>query len=160
MGDYKKLFAKKIGHVEIIEKINLNAYRLKLPSHIRTVDVFNVKHLIPYMGDLSSGDDDAANSRANFLHLEGMMQSGKGLSIWRLGTVGVVIKCILEFPVYRPGRSNWSSRLSFVDRIGQKLSATAPTTSTAAPKIVPNFPVSIQDDSRVSRLSFIAFFWL
>ena len=60
-GDYNKLSAKKIGPVEIIEKINQNAYRLKLPSHIRTADVFNVKHLIPYAGD--SSDDD--NSRAN-----------------------------------------------------------------------------------------------
>ena len=67
MGDYNKLSAKKIGHIEIIEKINPNAYRLKLPSHIRIADVFNVKHLIPYVGDSSLGDDDATNSRANFL---------------------------------------------------------------------------------------------
>lgn len=40
--------------------------RLKLPSHIRTADVFNVKHLIPFHGD-SSDDDAAGNSRANFL---------------------------------------------------------------------------------------------
>ena len=52
MDDYKKLFAKKIGPVDIIEKINPNAYRLKLPSHIRTTDIFNVEHLIPYVGDL------------------------------------------------------------------------------------------------------------
>ncbi|PKI72878.1 hypothetical protein CRG98_006746 [Punica granatum] len=63
-GDYHKLSARKIGPVEVIEKINSNAYRLKLPSHIRIVDVFNVKHLISYTGD-SSGDDD---SRANSLH--------------------------------------------------------------------------------------------
>ena len=48
VDDYNKLSAKKIGPVEIVEKIKLNAYRLKLPSHIRTTDVFNVKHLIPY----------------------------------------------------------------------------------------------------------------
>ena len=60
-SDYNKLSAKKIGPVEIIEKINPNAYRLKLPSHICIADVFNVKHLIPYAGD--SSDDD--NSRAN-----------------------------------------------------------------------------------------------
>ena len=57
MGDYNKLSAKKIGPVEIVEKINPNAYRLKLPSHIRTVDVFTVNHLILYVGDSSSGDD-------------------------------------------------------------------------------------------------------
>ena len=55
-GDYDKLSAKKVGLVEIVEKINPNAYRLKLSSHLRTVDVFNVKHLIPYCGD--SSDDD------------------------------------------------------------------------------------------------------
>ena len=66
--EYNKLVVRKIGPVEIIEKINPNAYRLKLPSHVRTADVFNVKHLIPFRGDSSSEDD--ANSRANFF-LEG-----------------------------------------------------------------------------------------
>ena len=40
---------------------------MKLPSHIQTSDVFNVKHLIPYVGD-SSYEDDVGNSRANFAH--------------------------------------------------------------------------------------------
>ncbi|PKI41943.1 hypothetical protein CRG98_037693 [Punica granatum] len=65
VGDYHKLDAKKIGPVEVVEKINPNAYRLKLPSRIRTADVFNVKHLILYTGD-SSDDYDL---RANSLHL-------------------------------------------------------------------------------------------
>lgn len=29
------------------EKINDNAYRVHLPSHLKTSDVFNVKHLTP-----------------------------------------------------------------------------------------------------------------
>ncbi|KAK0604746.1 hypothetical protein LWI29_019042 [Acer saccharum] len=66
VGDYNKLAARKIGPLEIVEKINPNAYRLKLPSHIRTHDVFNVKHLIPFHGD-SSDDDTMINSRMNFL---------------------------------------------------------------------------------------------
>ncbi|PKI67380.1 hypothetical protein CRG98_012224 [Punica granatum] len=61
-GDYHKLAARKIGPVEIVEKINSNAYRLKLPSHIRTTDVFNVKHRIPYTGDSSDDDDSWTNS--------------------------------------------------------------------------------------------------
>ncbi|KAH9681967.1 Endonuclease [Citrus sinensis] len=69
VGEYNKLSARKIGPLEIIEKINPNAYRLKLPSHIRTADVFNVKHLIPYRDD---HDEDVVadnpNSRANSLH--------------------------------------------------------------------------------------------
>ncbi|GJR74756.1 putative nucleotidyltransferase, ribonuclease H [Tanacetum coccineum] len=48
VGKYNKLSAKKIGPLEIVKKINSNAYRLKLPSHIRCSDVFNVKHLLPY----------------------------------------------------------------------------------------------------------------
>ena len=60
VGEYNKLSARKIGPVEVVEKINANAYRLKLPSHIRTTDVFNVKHLIPYRGDNS--DDEAVGS--------------------------------------------------------------------------------------------------
>jgi len=36
---------------------------LKLPSHIKTSDVFDVRHLIPYHGDSTRKDD--ANSRAS-----------------------------------------------------------------------------------------------
>ena len=65
-SEYNKLSARKIGPVEIIEKINPNAYRLKLPNHIRTADVFNVKHLIPFNGDNSEDDnEDFLNSRPN-----------------------------------------------------------------------------------------------
>ncbi|KAJ9555929.1 hypothetical protein OSB04_010543 [Centaurea solstitialis] len=78
--EYNKLSAKKIGPVEIVEKINPNAYRLKLPSHIRCADVFNVKHLLPYHGD-SSDDEVAGNSRSNFVHPGGMMRA----DLWRSG---------------------------------------------------------------------------
>ncbi|GKA95172.1 putative reverse transcriptase domain-containing protein [Tanacetum coccineum] len=63
----KAATTKKIGSLEIVKKINSNAYRLKLPSHIRCSDVFNVKHLLPYHGD-SSDDDLVVNSRANFVY--------------------------------------------------------------------------------------------
>jgi hypothetical protein len=55
-----------VGLIEIIEKINPNAYRLKLPNHIKTLmsDVFNVKHLVPFIEDSS---DEDANSRTNSL---------------------------------------------------------------------------------------------
>jgi hypothetical protein len=62
VGEYNKLAARKIGPVEIVKKINPNAYQLKLPSHIKTSDVFNIKHLVPFTGDSS---DDDVNSRAN-----------------------------------------------------------------------------------------------
>ena len=34
--EYNKLSAKKIGPLEVLEKINPNAYRVKLPSHLCT----------------------------------------------------------------------------------------------------------------------------
>ncbi|GKA24251.1 putative reverse transcriptase domain-containing protein [Tanacetum coccineum] len=67
VGEYNKLSAKKISPLEIVEKINTNVYRLKLPSRIRCFDVFNVKHLLPYQGD-SSDDDLVGNSRTNFVY--------------------------------------------------------------------------------------------
>lgn len=62
--EYNKLAARKIGPVEVLERINPNAYRLALPSHVRTSDVFNVKHLIPFVAD-SSSEDDHPDSRSN-----------------------------------------------------------------------------------------------
>ncbi|GJX62808.1 putative reverse transcriptase domain-containing protein [Tanacetum coccineum] len=70
VDEYNKLSAKKIGPLEIVEKINSNAYRLKLLSYIRCFDVFNVKHLLPCHGD-SSDDDLVVNSRANFIYPRG-----------------------------------------------------------------------------------------
>ena len=58
VGEYNKLAARKIGPLEIVEKINPNAYHVKLSSHIRTVDIFNVKHLIPVA---DSGSDEDSN---------------------------------------------------------------------------------------------------
>ncbi|GJW19099.1 putative nucleotidyltransferase, ribonuclease H [Tanacetum coccineum] len=53
VGEYNKLSAKKIGPLKIMEKINSNAFRLKLPSHTGCSDVFN---------------DLAMNSRTNFVY--------------------------------------------------------------------------------------------
>lgn len=60
--EYNKLKPRKIGPVEIVEKINENAYRLRLPSHVRTADVFNIKHLFKFEPDddtLSGFVDDS-----------------------------------------------------------------------------------------------------
>ncbi|GJR41827.1 putative nucleotidyltransferase, ribonuclease H [Tanacetum coccineum] len=67
VGEYNKLYAKKIRPVEVVEKMNSNAYHLKLPSHIRCSDVFIMKHLLPYHGD-SSDEDSDGNSRMNFVY--------------------------------------------------------------------------------------------
>nr|GFA50338.1 hypothetical protein [Tanacetum cinerariifolium] len=53
--------------LEIVEKMYSNAYRLKLLSHIRCSDVFNVKQLLPYHGN-SSDEDSVGNSRTNFIY--------------------------------------------------------------------------------------------
>lgn len=63
MGEYNKPAAKKIGPLEII-KFNPNSYQLKLPSHIKMSDVFNVWHPILYVGD---SYDNNMNLRANSL---------------------------------------------------------------------------------------------
>ncbi|CAA7058262.1 unnamed protein product [Microthlaspi erraticum] len=54
--EYNKLRAKKIGPLKVLERINNNAYRLQLPPHLKTSDVFNVKHLTPFMGDNDASD--------------------------------------------------------------------------------------------------------
>lgn len=60
-GTYNKLKPRKIGPLEILEKINANAYRLRLPANMNTADVFNVKHLSPF-----HDSDDMENSGTNF----------------------------------------------------------------------------------------------
>lgn len=60
-NSYNKLKSRKIGPLEILEKINNNAYRLRLPPHMHTADVFNVKHLFPFVAD-----EVTENSRTNF----------------------------------------------------------------------------------------------
>ncbi|KAB2623199.1 hypothetical protein D8674_025381 [Pyrus ussuriensis x Pyrus communis] len=50
--------------MRVVEKINPIAYRLKLPSHLRIADVFNIKHLMPYHS-ASSVEEDCLNSRVN-----------------------------------------------------------------------------------------------
>lgn len=49
--EYNKLRSRKIGPVKVLERINNNAYRVQLPPHLKTSDVFNVKHLSPFLGD-------------------------------------------------------------------------------------------------------------
>jgi hypothetical protein len=59
------LKARKIGPVEILKKINDNAYRLRLPNRVHTADIFNVKHLIPYHGDKCVEKKESVNSGTN-----------------------------------------------------------------------------------------------
>lgn len=61
-GTYNKLKARKIGPLEFLEKINANAYRVRLPSDVRSSDVFNVKHLT-----LHVPHDDLNDSRTNLI---------------------------------------------------------------------------------------------
>lgn len=63
--EYNKLKPRKIGPLDIVEKINSNAYRIKLPPHVRTADVFNVKYLFPYFPEDDASVDAAIDSRSN-----------------------------------------------------------------------------------------------
>lgn len=65
-GTFNKVKARKICPLEILEKINNSAYRLRLPPHMRTADVFIVKHLVLYIAS-----DEAENSGTNFLRTPG-----------------------------------------------------------------------------------------
>ncbi|XP_022897597.1 uncharacterized protein LOC111411281 [Olea europaea var. sylvestris] len=67
--EHSKLSPRTIGPVEIVEKINPSTYRLRLPSYIRTSDVFNVKHLLPYHGDNVGDSAIGSDSRANPIDL-------------------------------------------------------------------------------------------
>lgn len=58
--EYNKLKARKIGPLDIVEKINQNAYRVCLPPNVRCSDVFNVKHLVPFVSQ-----DESEDSRSN-----------------------------------------------------------------------------------------------
>jgi hypothetical protein len=56
IGEFNKLRERKIGPCEILQKINDNAYQVCLPSHLKTSNVFNVKHLIPCFVDADRDD--------------------------------------------------------------------------------------------------------
>ncbi|KAE8668214.1 putative Quercetin 3-O-methyltransferase 1 [Hibiscus syriacus] len=62
VGEYNKLKDRKIGPCEVVQKINDNAYRLRIPIHLKTSDVFNVKHLSHCFVD---SDDTTLNSRTS-----------------------------------------------------------------------------------------------
>lgn len=70
-----------------MEKINSNTYHLKLHSHIRTEDVFNVKHHMSFIGDNSSDEDAKQISRAKFMSL--VEDDVERLSLEYLGTMVV-----------------------------------------------------------------------
>nr|GEX50575.1 putative reverse transcriptase domain-containing protein [Tanacetum cinerariifolium] len=103
VGEYNKLSAKKIGLLEIVEKMNSNAYRLKLLSHIRCSDVFNVKHLLPYHGN-SSDEDSVGNSRRKFVYPGGndvkpnFLKSKEEMEEWKnfIGNANVDVFDVLK----------------------------------------------------------------
>lgn len=62
VSKYNKLQEKKVGRCEVLQKINANGYRLRLPSYLKSSHVFNVKHLTTYFVD---ANEDNVNSRAS-----------------------------------------------------------------------------------------------
>lgn len=59
-GDYNKLKSRKVGPLEILEKTNGNAYRVQLPPEARYSNVFNIKHLLPFVAQ-----DDPEDPRSD-----------------------------------------------------------------------------------------------
>ena len=57
--EYNKLRSRKFGPVRALELINPNVYRLELPDHIKTANVFNVKYLTKFAGDNTDQDSEA-----------------------------------------------------------------------------------------------------
>lgn len=64
--EYNKRKARKIGPLEIVEKINSNAYRVSLPANVRCSDAFKVKHLVQFVPQ-----DDPEDSETNLFLLRG-----------------------------------------------------------------------------------------
>ena len=60
MGEYNKLIERKTNQCEVLQKINNNDYKICLPNHLKTSDVFNVQHLTFYL-------NEEQNSRMNSL---------------------------------------------------------------------------------------------
>ncbi|GJV75828.1 putative reverse transcriptase domain-containing protein [Tanacetum coccineum] len=111
VGEYNKLSTKKIGSLEIIEKIDSDAYCLKLPSHIRCSDVFNVKHLLPYHND-SSDDDLVVKSRANFVYPRG---NDAGPSVEEHAILFIEAQDRVKKSLFQSGIT-WAQRLRFRPR--------------------------------------------
>ena len=51
LGKYKKLSPRYCGPYEIVKKIGSQAYKLKLPAHLKIHDVSHVSLLKPYISN-------------------------------------------------------------------------------------------------------------
>lgn len=60
---YNKLKARKIGPLEVVERIYDNAYRLRLPADVNTSDVFNVKYLSRFVS--TTDEPDSGSNPSN-----------------------------------------------------------------------------------------------
>lgn len=60
--EYNKLRSRKLGPLKVLERINDNAYRVELPDHIKTANVFNVKYLSKFKGDNEDQDNGVESS--------------------------------------------------------------------------------------------------
>ncbi|GKE53418.1 hypothetical protein Tco_1488574, partial [Tanacetum coccineum] len=99
VGEYNKLSAKKIGPLKIMEKINSNAFRLKLPSHIGCSDVFNDLAMNSRMDFFYPGGNDGGKpvttqiEGKNFcLRLLQHSSKGKVVKAWTLWWINMRIK--------------------------------------------------------------------
>ncbi|KAE8715853.1 putative Quercetin 3-O-methyltransferase 1 [Hibiscus syriacus] len=84
VGECNKLKDRKIGPCEVVQKINDNAYRLRLPSHLKTSDVFNVKYLSHCFVD---SDDTTLNSRTSSFQPGISAKAGIDCDMFLIGVV-------------------------------------------------------------------------
>ncbi len=93
--EYNKLSERKISPCKALKRINDDAYQVKLLSHLKTPDVFNVKHLVPYIGD--SSKNEAFNRRRVLSSPGRMMRLVWRLSSWRNATPLSRVENPIEF---------------------------------------------------------------
>ncbi|GER32739.1 gag-pol polyprotein [Striga asiatica] len=61
---YNEWDVRRVGPVEIIEQVHPDTYRLRLPSNLHTSDVFNVNHLVQFLGDNSEAESSSTGFEA------------------------------------------------------------------------------------------------
>ena len=54
---FVKLLDRKVGPCRVLKKINENAYKVELPTHLQISNSFNVQHLTPYYQDDDQDED-------------------------------------------------------------------------------------------------------
>ena len=99
----KKLDFKRVGPFKIIEKINDNAFRLKLPDGSRLHDVINVSKLFPFVSSLDNVFEPVSESVDGFEEFEVE-------TILDKKTVNGVVFYLVKWKGYSELHNSWEPR--------------------------------------------------